>query len=83
MEPMEDASCRLLAGWKAIAQHLGVSVVTAKRWRRAGLPVHTPAGRSVLAFTVEINNWVRVRSTSSFVSSTRDGQERRVWSKAG
>ena len=77
MDPMDlvnEANCRLLTGWKTIAQYLGVSVVTAKRWRRlAGLPVHTPAGRSVVAFEVEIRRWVSCSSAVNRGASSKLG----------
>lgn len=56
---------RPMSGWKAIAEHLGVSEITAKRWEAAGLPVHRPARGTVLAFASELNNWVRSRSDRS------------------
>ena len=65
-------SSSLLTGWKSIALHLGVSEITAKRWRRAGLPVHKPAGRSVLAFREELNAWIRRRPDESDPSLCRD-----------
>ena len=59
---------RRLDAWKAIAQHLGRDVTTVRRWeKREGLPVHRHLHAklgSVYAFTDEIDEWWRRRSTS-------------------
>ncbi|WP_157370677.1 hypothetical protein [Vulgatibacter incomptus] len=56
-----DAYCveRPMAGWKAIAEHLGISEVTAKRLVARGLPIHRPADGTVFAFPAAINKWIR------------------------
>lgn len=56
----------LLVGWKEIADHLRVSISTAKRWaRRRGLPVHRLQGQ-IRADRKAVESWVidhsRVRS---------------------
>ena len=54
---------RRLDSWKAIADYLGRDVGTVRRWEKAqGLPVRrVPGGpgRSVFAFTGEIDAWLR------------------------
>jgi hypothetical protein len=50
-----------LDSWKAIAEYLQRDVGTARRWERLGLPVRrVPGGRgrSVFAFTNEIDEWL-------------------------
>ncbi len=52
-------------GWKAISQHLGVSVRTAQHWEKTqGLPVRrTPGQRGrVYAFREELDAWARPES---------------------
>ena len=53
---------RRLDSWKAIAEYLGRDAATARRWEKAlGLPVHRVAGgagRSVFAYTTEIDAWL-------------------------
>lgn len=62
MQPPSDAN-RRLDSWKAIAEYLGRDVGTVRRWEKAqGLPVRrVPGGRgrSVFAFTEEIDGWLR------------------------
>ena len=51
-----------LDSWKAIADYLHRDVATVRRWEKAmGLPVHRVAGigRSVFAYTSEIDAWLR------------------------
>ena len=45
--------------WKEIAAYLRVSVPTAKRWARIGLPVKRPGGGVVRAFPSEMDEWQR------------------------
>ena len=53
---------RRLDSWKAIAEYLGRDAATARRWEKGlGLPVHRVAGgagRSVFAYTDEIDVWL-------------------------
>ena len=62
MHPPSDGN-RRLDSWKAIADYLGRDVGTVRRWEKAqGLPVRrVPGGRgrSVFAFTDEIDGWLR------------------------
>ena len=63
-----NGSRRQLDAWKGIAQYLNRDVTTVRRWeRREGLPVHrhlhTTLG-SVFAYTDEIDEWCRRRSSS-------------------
>jgi hypothetical protein len=58
-----------LDSWKAIASYLDRDLATARRWEKGlGLPVHRVggAGRSVFAYTTEIDAWLR--------SATLEGQ---------
>jgi CARDB protein len=48
----------LLSGWKEIATHMGVSVKTAQRLRKVGLPVHQPMGK-VIAYRAELDEWLK------------------------
>ena len=51
-----------LDSWKAIASYLHRDLATARRWEKGlGLPVHRVggAGRSVFAYTTEIDAWLR------------------------
>jgi hypothetical protein len=62
MTPQGDGN-RRLDSWKAIAEYLGRDVGTVRRWEKAqGLPVRrVPGGpgRSVFAFTADIDAWLR------------------------
>ena len=52
---------RRLDSWKEIAEYLGRDVRTATRWEAEGMPLHrVPGGkgRSVFAFTNEIDAWM-------------------------
>ncbi len=52
----------ILNGWKEIAQHMGRGVRTVQRWEHFGLPVQRPqvkAGRAVVAFSDELEMWIR------------------------
>ena len=59
--PMNDTGRVRLASWKEIAAYLRREVRTVIRWEKErGLPVHrVPGGkgRSVFAFTDELDNW--------------------------
>ena len=51
-----------LDSWKAIATYLNRDLATARRWEKGlGLPVHRVGGvgRSVFAYTGEIDAWLR------------------------
>lgn len=59
-----SAQPRRLDSWKEIAEYLGRDVRTATRWESQGLPLHrVPGGkgRSVFAFTTEIDDWMAGR----------------------
>ena len=53
---------RRLDSWKAIAEYLGRDAATARRWEKTlGLPIHRVAGgagRSVFAYTDDIDAWL-------------------------
>ncbi len=51
-----------LVGWQAIANALGVSVRTAKRWERDGLPLANYGSVNVAAYRDRILEWQRARS---------------------
>lgn len=54
-----DTARRRLDSWKEIAEYLRRDVRTAMRWESQGLPLHRVAGgRSVFAFTNEIDAWM-------------------------
>lgn len=53
---------RRLDSWKAIAEFLARDVGTVRRWEKLGLPVRRVSGgpgRSVFAYTSEIDAWLR------------------------
>lgn len=56
------AQVEILAGWKAIANHLGRGVRTVQRYERElGLPIRRPSGKShgsVIATKAELDGWV-------------------------
>jgi len=57
-EVVQSFGRRTLTGWKALAQYLGVSIDTLRRWKaEAGLPVHKRGGY-VFAFPEEIDAWI-------------------------
>lgn len=63
---------RRLDSWKEIAEYLGRDVRTATRWEAQGLPLHRipgGRGRSVFAFTEEIDAWMAGRDKGAAVSS--------------
>jgi Tol biopolymer transport system component len=68
VSPIRSADRRRLDSWKGIAQYLGRDVTTVRRWeKREALPVHRHLHAklgSVYAFTDEIDEWWRRRSTS-------------------
>jgi len=68
---------RRLDSWKAIAEYLGRDVATARRWEKTlGLPVRRVggAGRSVFAYTDDIDAWLaspKAPSAGSVVDEPR------------
>ncbi|MGI8617614.1 MAG: hypothetical protein ACR2L6_00810 [Gemmatimonadaceae bacterium] len=61
--------------WKSIAQYLQRDVATVRRWEKAhGLPIHRIglAGRSVFAYTCEIDDWLSRRRPISPPLETSD-----------
>jgi hypothetical protein len=57
-----------LDSWKAIAEYLQRDVGTVRRWEKLGLPVRrVPGGRgrSVFAYTTEIEEWLRSQPAGS------------------
>src|SRR5215469_8604919 len=58
----------LLSGWKEIAEHLHLTVRTAQRWERLGLPVRRVSDSScspVVAITDELEQWARTRDVKA------------------
>jgi hypothetical protein len=58
----------LLSGWKEIAGHLHLTVRTAQRWERLGLPVRRVSESTcspVVAIPDEIELWARTRDLRS------------------
>jgi len=52
----------VLSGWKEISNHLHLTVRTAQRWEKLGLPVHRvrESHRSpVVASVAELESWIR------------------------
>jgi hypothetical protein len=81
-----------LDSWKAIADYLGRDVATVRRWEKGiGLPVHRVAGtgRSVFAYTSEIDAWLRASKTAEGPAqpvvgvATAIGPRRRMWVSGG
>src|SRR6266550_1957 len=74
-----------LDSWKAIADYLRRDVATARRWEKTlGLPVRRVpggSGRSVFAFTSEIDTWLTANEagTPDARLQTRTIKGRRVW----
>ncbi len=67
---------RLLRGWKAIAEHLGVSERTAQRWHRDyGMPViRILAKRCCIHTAVLVEWWIRLdRGQRKFLAELPDG----------
>lgn len=59
---------RRLDSWKEIAEYLGRDVRTATRWEAQGLPLHRipgGKGRSVFAFSDEIDAWMAGREAGA------------------
>ena len=57
---MERPASSRLTSWKEIAQYLQKGVRTVQRWEQfMGLPVRRLNGRKVLAFSDEIDVWMR------------------------
>jgi predicted site-specific integrase-resolvase len=55
-------SKEILTGWKAIAEYLGISVDTARKWHREkGMPVITQLGLKV-ALVDELKKWLKNQS---------------------
>ncbi|HUO27382.1 MAG TPA: hypothetical protein VMU61_17060 [Candidatus Aquilonibacter sp.] len=55
----------LLSGWKEIAEHLHLTVRTAQRWERLGLPVRRVSDSAcspVVAIPDELELWARTRN---------------------
>lgn len=80
--PAEGAEPDLLAGWKAVARHLRVSVRTVQRWERyEGLPVrrhmHDVAG-SVYASCAELDAWWNSRPAPVAPRPPRAGRVRSI-----
>jgi phage terminase Nu1 subunit (DNA packaging protein) len=50
---------RWLAGWKKIAEYLGVSERTAMEYAARGMPVFKPGG--VSALTTDLDEWVKLQ----------------------
>jgi hypothetical protein len=65
---MPPSASEKLDSWKAIAAYLGRDPRTVQLWEKAeGLPVHRLNHRArptVYAYTAEIEEWLRARSTS-------------------
>jgi hypothetical protein len=60
MRPSDTDEQRLLASWKEIADHLGVTARTAQKWEtERGLPVHRQPGEKgrVWASAAELDRW--------------------------
>src|SRR5215467_1681353 len=58
----------VLSGWKEIADHLHLTVRTAQRWERLGLPVHRVSDSScspVVTTTDELELWMRSREVKA------------------
>jgi len=58
----------LLNGWKEIADHLHLTVRTAQRWERLGLPVRRvsdSSGSPVVGIPDELELWARTRVMKS------------------
>jgi hypothetical protein len=56
----------LLCGWKEISSYLHLTVRSAQRWEKAGLPVHRAyeSRRSpVVASVQELDSWLRRKTT--------------------
>ncbi|MGD8719461.1 MAG: helix-turn-helix domain-containing protein [Candidatus Zixiibacteriota bacterium] len=61
MNTVEAGTNGTLVGWKEIAEFLGVSVSTARRWTRTlDVPAYRLAGQ-VRASSVDLDKWVRDR----------------------
>ena len=63
---------RRLDSWKEIAEYLRRDVRTAARWESQGLPLHRVAGgkgRSVFAFTDEIDTWMAGQSAETVAAA--------------
>src|SRR5215472_15602024 len=66
--PIEADSSSRLESWKQIASYLSREVRTVQRWEKSeGLPVHKHfhrRSRTVWAFKMEIDAWLRTRDAS-------------------
>lgn len=69
MAATERVSSQRLDSWKAIAEYLGRDVRTVHRWEKTlGLPVRRVSGergRSVFAYTAEIDAWLQAHPPTS------------------
>lgn len=82
-----DEPSRRLDSWKEIADYLGRDVRTAMRWSKShGLPVRRVAGgrgRSVFAFSIEIDAWLAGRTSETPPPSPpTDPGQARAWRRA-
>jgi hypothetical protein len=78
---------RQLVSWKEISQYLGYAVRTVQRYELSlGLPIHRPAGRgrtSVLAFSDELDFWLRSTPLSAAQSALDGRRLQRIPISAG
>jgi hypothetical protein len=61
----------LLSGWKEIAEHLHLTVRTAQRWERLGLPVRRVSDSPcspVVAIPDELELWARAQSLRPYAA---------------
>lgn len=70
MHPSQETDRKILSSWKDIAAYMGRGVRTVQRYEHLGLPVIRLNGHfqsSVMAFTNEIDAWIRETAMRSFV----------------
>lgn len=61
-KPARQEPPRLLKGWKAIGEYLGVGASEAERWAaKHGMPV-SKAGRGIVADEQELREWIAKQS---------------------
>ena len=74
--PSQSPKSDVLNSWKEIARYLGRGVRTVQRYERElGLPVRRPRGRArsaVIAFTAELDEWLRVTPKHVLWSAPRE-----------